>query len=50
MKELSEIELKDLNGGVVGVDDVVMAVAILVIGGIINDWDNFKKGFMSAFH
>jgi hypothetical protein len=50
MKELNEMDLRDVIGGVVGIDDVIMAFGILIVGGIINDWDGFKKGFMSAFH
>ena len=50
MKELDELQLRELEGGVVGADDVVFALAMTVIVGVLNDWDGFKKGIMSAFY
>lgn len=50
MKDLNANELKELNGGIVCVDDVIFATVMLIVGSVLNDWDGFKKGFMSAFY
>jgi hypothetical protein len=47
--ELNAQEIKEINGGIFGWDDVLVGLAIAAGAAIINDWDNFKKGFWSAF-
>ena len=49
MKELEKWELIDVEGGVFGIDDFLVGISIAAVVAIITDWDDFKKGFMSAF-
>ena len=44
MKELNCEELKEVDGGVFGVDDLLLCVAAGAVLAIINDWDNFERG------
>ncbi len=39
--EISEHEQQDINGGFL---PFVISVALIAIGKIIDDWDNFKNG------
>ncbi len=50
MKELNDEELKQLDGGLVGVDDVIFGLTMAFFGTVLSDWDGFKKGIMSAFY
>ena len=45
MKELKEFELRNVNGGLVGIDDFLLGCAVGAVIAIINDWGNFEKGF-----
>lgn len=45
MKELNELELREVEGGIFGVDDFLLGCAIGAVLAIINDWDNFERGF-----
>ena len=47
--ELNAKEIKEINGGIFGWDDMLVGLAIAAGVAIINDWDNFNKGFWSAF-
>ena len=44
MKELSEMELREVAGGMFGLDDFLIGCAIGAVLAIINDWDNFERG------
>ncbi|MCK5730943.1 MAG: hypothetical protein KAH68_07705 [Draconibacterium sp.] len=44
VQELGKEELKDVDGGVFGIDDLLLAVAGAVIYEIITDWENFERG------
>lgn len=46
MKELEKKELQEIDGGL---HPVLIGIAIAVGASIINNWDDFKEGFMSAF-
>ena len=45
MKELEKSELMEVDGGVFGFDDFLVGIAIGTVLAIINDWDNFERGF-----
>jgi len=45
MKELERGELCEVNGGVIGWDDFLIGIAIGTFIAVINDWDNFERGF-----
>ncbi len=40
----------EVDGGVLGIDDFLVSVAVGTVLAIINDWDGFKKGIMSGFY
>lgn len=44
IQELSDKKLKEYNGGLFGIDDFLVGVAIGAAIAIINDWDNFERG------
>lgn len=46
MRELEKNELMAVDGGL---HPVLIGLAIAAGASIINNWDDFKKGFMSAF-
>lgn len=46
MKELEEKELLNITGGL---HPILAGAAIAAAAEIIANWDEFKKGFMSAF-
>lgn len=50
MKELEKSELKKVDGGFFGFDDFLVGISVGTFMAVINDWDGFKKGFMSAFN
>jgi len=45
MKELNEMKLREINGGVIGIDDFLYACAVGAVLEIIHDWNNFERGF-----
>jgi hypothetical protein len=45
MKELEKDELINTNGGFFGWDDFLVGIAVGAVLAIINDWDNFERGF-----
>lgn len=47
--EINLKEKKEIEGGVLGIDDILVGLAIAAGAAIINDWDGFKEGFASAF-
>ena len=49
MKELEKNELMGVDGGFMGWDDFLVGCGVAAVAAIINDWDGFKRGFMSAF-
>lgn len=46
---LDRNEVNKTNGGVFGIDDFLVGVAVAAVVAIITDWDDFKSGFASAF-
>jgi hypothetical protein len=49
MKELEKSELLEIDGGVFGIDDFLVGIAIGAVLLVLQDWDDFKKGLASAF-
>ena len=49
VQELNTREKISIDGGLFGIDDLLIGLAIGAGLAIINDWDDFKKGFFSAF-
>jgi len=53
MKELEKSELMAVNGGVIGIDDIIAGIIIgctvATFAHVIGNWDDFKKGFFGAF-
>ena len=47
MKELSELELREIDGGVFWLIPIVVGLAI---AGVIADWPGFKKGITTGFN
>lgn len=45
MKELNEKELREVEGGIFGIDDLLIGITVGAVIAIINDWDNFERGF-----
>jgi len=45
MKELNEIELREVEGGFLGLDDFFIGITVGAVIAVINDWDNFERGF-----
>ena len=50
MKELNAVEIKETDGGVVGLDDIALAAGDLIVGVILTDWANFKQGFIDGLN
>ena len=44
MKELDEMELREVDGGLFGFDDFLLCIAAGAVLEIISDWDNFERG------
>ncbi len=44
LKTLNVQELKNTNGGLFGIDDFLVGVAVGAVLAIVNDWDNFEAG------
>tara|TARA_R110002096_G_scaffold184679_2_gene363269 strand:+ start:1178 stop:1354 length:177 start_codon:yes stop_codon:yes gene_type:complete len=44
VQELSAKEIKQTDGGIFGLDDLIVGCLIAVVVGVVNDWDNFKIG------
>ncbi len=50
VQEMNIKEKRMIEGGVFGIDDILVGLAIAAGAAIINDWDDFKDGFASAFN
>ena len=50
VQELNAQEIKETDGGVLGIDDIIAGIIIGAAIAIINDCDNFTDGFFSAFN
>lgn len=50
LQELSTEELTNVEGGILGLDDLVIGLTVAVVAGVIADWDNFKEGVSTAFN
>lgn len=48
--ELNAKELQEINGGVFGIDDVIIGLVVAAGAAIINDWDGFKAGFKKGWN
>lgn len=44
VRSLTKEELREVNGGVFGLDDLLIGVAVGACIQIMSDWDNFKRG------
>ncbi len=44
VQEMNAMEIRNTDGGVLGWDDFIVGTALLVVGAIITDWDDFKAG------
>jgi hypothetical protein len=44
VQEMKISEIKKVNGGLFGLDDLALAVAAGIILAVIEDWPNFKAG------
>lgn len=42
--ELNAQESSNIDGGIFGIDDLALGLLLCVVGGVIADWDGFKKG------
>lgn len=42
--ELKKKEIKLTNGGILGIDDIIVGVVVGATLAIISDWENFKAG------
>ena len=49
-QELCTTEMRETEGGIFGIDDILIGIAIAAGAAIINDWDDFKDGFSTAFN
>ena len=47
--EMNAKEIRATEGGFFGLDDLLIGVTLLVVGGIIDDWDNFKTGISGNY-
>jgi lactobin A/cerein 7B family class IIb bacteriocin len=45
IREMDKKELTQIEGGLIGLDDFLIGVAIGAAIAIIQDWDNFERGF-----
>jgi len=36
--------VKETEGGLFGLDDLLIGITLAVVAGVIADWDNFKIG------
>lgn len=50
VQEMDALEMKRTDGGFFGIDDILIGLTIAAGAAIINDWDDFKDGFASAFN
>ena len=44
VKEITKNELREIDGGVFGIDDLILTIAAGAVIAVINDWDNFERG------
>jgi hypothetical protein len=44
LKELNNDECKKINGGLFGLDDIIVGIVVGAAIEIMSDWDNFKAG------
>jgi len=44
LQELTFPEKAKINGGFLGIDDLIIGVLVAATAAIISDWDNFKNG------
>lgn len=44
LRDLTPEEQQEINGGVFGLDDLLIGVAVGAAVQIMSDWDNFKRG------
>lgn len=50
VQELGAKEIQSIDGGLAVVDDILIGLVVGAVLGIVNDWDDFKEGFFSAFN
>ena len=44
VQELNAREIRETDGGLFGLDDMLIGITVAVVAGVIADWDNFKIG------
>ena len=44
VQELNAKEIRETDGGIIGLDDILIGLVIAVGTVIVNDWDNFEAG------
>ena len=50
VQELNAREIKETDGGVIGADDLLLALGLFTAGLIFSDWANFKQGFIDGIN
>jgi len=49
LTELDAREVRGVEGGLLGWDDILIAAVGAIVVEVVNNWDDFKDGFASAF-
>lgn len=44
LQKIDKTDLMQVEGGLFGIDDFLVGVAVAAAVAIINDWDNFERG------
>ena len=44
VQEMDAKAMEEANGGVFGIDDLIIGCAVAAFAAIVNDWDNFERG------
>lgn len=50
LAELNAQEVQEVEGGILGIDDVAYAAIAFIGAGIINNWSDIKRGARDAWH
>lgn len=44
VQEMDAKEIEKVDGGIFGIDDLIIGCAVAAFAAIVNDWDNFERG------
>ncbi|MBX2897310.1 MAG: hypothetical protein KF763_17835 [Cyclobacteriaceae bacterium] len=44
LNELDSDECREINGGLFGIDDIIIGIVVGAAIEVMSDWDNFKAG------